>query len=539
MAIPRPKRLPGRYRQIWQALRRADERALSRVELCRRLGVSTHTVQRILVDGDVPDFTKQQSTRLTRSWARAVTRLACGLGGEPRSWIEGLGIAWDDGVRRASEATERKLRGGSPRRGLSQPVEAGTVNLRPFADPGPSDTSFFEEYARRLIGAVEPDREVRVRPGTAADLVDDLTSSNPRLSLALGIFETGHLRGRGLAVLPLPGWRLAFTAVSITSRGASPLRWEGIAGRGVRVLVQEGDPARGLVRSHWGCGPERVLMRRPASAEALAEDLRRTWEERPHDPLALVADEETCRRVIEELGRHRAFGRAFTASRIPSPAEERPRFQLGVAVRSDSGRWLELLEYAWREELFGSSRAATARLYSDLLVTASRTLFPAVEVPVEAPTNACPEPFVQANEDFQRVLSRRLISTLREKPPAGEGDEGWDRLVRRARSLVPCEWRPTLDETAWAARLEASSVSPRESRPFRTYCHSCSGSLREYPSPSPSYCRFCADEEGRLLPRDEVHGIIAHWMTLWQDGISEEEARERATLYMSAMPAWS
>ena len=121
----------------------------------------------------------------------------------------------------------------------------------------------------------------------------------------------------------------------------------------------------------------------------------------------------------------------------------------------------------------------------------------------------------------------------------GRTDEEWDGLVRRARSLVPREWRTTLDETAWAAKLETSSVPAARSRPFRTYCQSCSGSLREYPSPSESYCRFCADDDGRLLPREEVHRIIAHWMTLWQDGISEEDARARATLYMSAMPAWS
>jgi hypothetical protein len=424
------------------------------------------------------------------------------------------------------------------------------VDLRPFVDPLPTADSFFEAYAHRLVGSLEPSWGIRTRKGAAADLVDALTAESPELSLALGLFETGYLKNRGLAFLPLPGWRLGFSAVWVTGESrSSSVTWGEIASPdprgGLRYMVQECDPAWSLVRSQWAVHPERIVVRRRAVPELLAEDLKRRAQRRPNETTALVADEETCRRAFDELERQDGFGRHFEAVRVAPPAAERPRFRLGVAVRADSTRWLELLQHAWREELFGTSRAATAALYADLLSTTSRTLVASNGLPDELPTNVRPEHFPEANAEFQDVFARQLISsllatrTLGRVSGGGATDEEWDCIVRLARSVVPPEWRTTLDEVAWAAKLERSGGAADETRPFHMYCQSCSGSLREYPGPSPNYCRFCSDEGGDLLPRDEVQQLIARWMTFWQEGISEEEALDRAARYMSAMPAWS
>ena len=53
------------------------------------------------------------------------------------------------------------------------------------------------------------------------------------------------------------------------------------------------------------------------------------------------------------------------------------------------------------------------------------------------------------------------------------------------------------------------------------------------------YCRYCANEDGELRPREEVLGILTHWMQRWQGGLDETEARRRAERFMSAMPAWA
>ena len=62
-----PGRLPAGFREIWRALRAADEASASRQVLARDLGISTHTIQRILVDGDVPDLAGTPNTRVLRA----------------------------------------------------------------------------------------------------------------------------------------------------------------------------------------------------------------------------------------------------------------------------------------------------------------------------------------------------------------------------------------------------------------------------------------------------------------------------------------
>jgi predicted DNA-binding protein (UPF0251 family) len=83
-----PDSLPAGFREIWEALRVADDESPSRQVLARRLGISTHTVQRILVDGDVPDLAATTNTRVLRAWVRIITRLAHAFGRDGRAWVE-------------------------------------------------------------------------------------------------------------------------------------------------------------------------------------------------------------------------------------------------------------------------------------------------------------------------------------------------------------------------------------------------------------------------------------------------------------------
>src|SRR4030095_15356752 len=105
-----PKGLPPGFRPIWTALQAADAQAASRAVLSQRLGVSTHTIQRILVDGRVPHFGKRVGPRQSLAWARTTRRLAVRLGAKPRSWIESAGIVWTEEVAAASRSLEARLR---------------------------------------------------------------------------------------------------------------------------------------------------------------------------------------------------------------------------------------------------------------------------------------------------------------------------------------------------------------------------------------------------------------------------------------------
>ena len=92
-----PKSLPATFLPIWEALSQADESAVSRRELARELQVSSVTLHRVLVTGDVPDL-RRASVREQRAWTRTLSRVAHRLGFPPRSWIDAVGIPWTETI---------------------------------------------------------------------------------------------------------------------------------------------------------------------------------------------------------------------------------------------------------------------------------------------------------------------------------------------------------------------------------------------------------------------------------------------------------
>lgn len=73
------------------------------------------------------------------------------------------------------------------------------------------------------------------------------------------------------------------------------------------------------------------------------------------------------------------------------------------------------------------------------------------------------------------------------------------------------------------------------------FCESCAVPLAnpDFKGPSEQYCKYCSDEKGNLQPREAILGGITKWLESWQPGITEEQAKARAELYMQAMPAWA
>jgi len=107
-----PENLPESFREIWSALADAERQAATRQDLGRRLRVSTGTLQRILVSGDVPQFACA-STRVTHAWTRTITRIAHALGRDARSWIEAVGIPWTQTTREICNIEKDKAKGAS------------------------------------------------------------------------------------------------------------------------------------------------------------------------------------------------------------------------------------------------------------------------------------------------------------------------------------------------------------------------------------------------------------------------------------------
>jgi hypothetical protein len=72
------------------------------------------------------------------------------------------------------------------------------------------------------------------------------------------------------------------------------------------------------------------------------------------------------------------------------------------------------------------------------------------------------------------------------------------------------------------------------------FCHSCAAPLSpEFKGAAENYCKYCTDDQGNLKPKEEVQRGIAEWFKGWQPGLEDQQALERAAMYMNSMPAWA
>lgn len=182
-----PINLPEGFGDIWNAIALADGAMASRQVLARELNVSTHTIQRILVDGDVPDFTIAVSKRVLHSWTRTITRLALYFGHDPLEWVKMVKI---DPVDRIQEIIKTEI--SRIERTVSCPEDfqkrdsIRTDHSDSFsAHLSGSDSPFFEHLGRKIFNVVAPELKAR-------DIIPDELVTNPETVQE----ESVSLRGR-------------------------------------------------------------------------------------------------------------------------------------------------------------------------------------------------------------------------------------------------------------------------------------------------------------------------------------------------------
>lgn len=585
MSTPRPpKNLPRGYRPIWKALSIADQRVASRQALANDLGVATHTIQRILVDGKVPRFPETKNVRITHAWVRSLTRLATKLGASPREWIEGVGIQWDTMIREVSEsaltkapsparrrrpAPKGKIPDGWPKDELS--VALGSV--RPYADPlATFHTSFLAIYARRIVGAIDPSLRLDVRTMHESDAVDALVADGSVVQLAIGVLDIVQRRATGLEFSHIPGCRIRLGAVGLREKGDSrPLpSWSQVvppARAPHSFLVPEGGVAEYFLRGQCGFPPDR-LVSVPRRSTQLAADFLAECRKRDHE-LLFVSTEDECGNVLRTLPSLSEFDESYRAQALEGSPNEFPSYPLSIAWPSHMSEWARHLQAARDLELFENSNHLTALLYADLLATSYlRPLGPGVpavgwDAPFADRIGLTPRAgragwspvasFAQASTPFLESLCLRLVAILSDGMTAqlaarlevGRPEENRSRIIERmkreAPHLVPGEWTPqlirTLEKVATGTRVEAHGAERRR----QSNCDSCSALLADgiHGGVSDRYCRFCSDESGRLKPRQDVEDLLSRWIGNWDRRLGPAEARERASAYMEKMPAWS
>jgi uncharacterized Zn finger protein (UPF0148 family) len=73
------------------------------------------------------------------------------------------------------------------------------------------------------------------------------------------------------------------------------------------------------------------------------------------------------------------------------------------------------------------------------------------------------------------------------------------------------------------------------------FCQSCGMPLNDDSkhANSGTYCKYCADENGKLNPREAVQAGIAEWLKMFAPTKEGADFMKRADVYLQAMPAWA
>jgi Putative zinc ribbon domain len=73
------------------------------------------------------------------------------------------------------------------------------------------------------------------------------------------------------------------------------------------------------------------------------------------------------------------------------------------------------------------------------------------------------------------------------------------------------------------------------------FCHSCGMPLdgKMGKETIDNYCHYCADDNGKLKPRETVQNGIIEWLKMFAPEGSNPNYEKRANSYMKAMPAWA
>ena len=586
----RPERLPAEFGDIWETLRKVDEESASRQALARRLGVSTHTIQRILVDGSVPRLSKTKNTRIRRAWMRILTRLAVGTGHEPREWIEAVGIPFDEDARGTAriEALKISARHGDPGLapgGIIRPGRLAAEDLA--AAPGyawPAQIniglaargalsgsledlggSFLEVFMRRLAGAISPSARLRIQDMQEHEAVTNLLSACSKLDLGVGITETVHRRYLGLTFVPIPG--ISMRLGTICLRGKESQReiphWRNaiLPGRmkDRYFLVTKGDVAHDYLAGQCGITHDEIIVRSAARPGEIGKILLEETGARPDQWVIFVGGDDVCGLIADSLEATRGFRKRYSIEDLPGAEEECPRYPVGIALRTGTGHWASLLESARDDELLGGSARRTAHLYASLMIASFLDRNPAglPNTPRLRGTFGIND-FEKATPEFQEVLFRSLVVEMKQVLLARLESEGTaesadaldsratERAAAYAEALIPREWLQAIEETlikneAAESQRSSASLPMRAGSEWLPWCQSCSISMEDEHNRGGSdrFCRFCSDEEGRLKSRSKVQNLIARWFERWQENLNHDEALRRAGLFMRAMPAWS
>lgn len=578
-----PDRLPQGFRNVWQAIRDADTKAPSRRFLAHELGVSSFTLHRILISGDVPDLASA-SIREQRAWIRTLARMAHRLRLPARPWIEEAGIEWTAAVERLVSTvtgrelqTEAQLPSGTPgwwqlteplrtldigvgrlpgpgtgpgeAPGLAPGRAPGTMTRAGGSLPTADRDSFLGTLAQRILRALAPGARVRYHRETPATLAAGILDG--RLDLAVGVWDTPHARRTGLHMVPIPGLTIPLRAFSETPRRES---WSTlVAHPAARFIVEPGAPAGDYLRVHCGVPSERIREH-----DGVASDISTVVDAIGGTASVLVVDAWSA----WHIERSRT---SEPLEEIYGLASEEALVRLAVAVPKGADALAAVVTHLLDHEFLSANPRRTAELYALLLDAPVSDLGDPERAHLHRAARSVRLSGLPAHAD---LLLLRVAELIGEQAGSLFPEDACERLARnslRNTTFVvtkdrtdpygssedhaalgptpkegPTESVPTtIVVEATAKRHPAGPAGDPTVAPMPGRCQSCSEPLSRSGGVSPYYCRYCSSEDGELRSLSEVQAILRHWMLTWQSGVNEGNVDERVRHFMKSMPAWA
>jgi hypothetical protein len=442
---------------VSQASRLIKENPLNRQQLATAAGVSTKTLQRI-VQNDVPELSKSSNQKEIRAWIRAWVRLAKYFRKDAETWIKSMDIPWDVQMERLAMSSRPTSVGSrlppfdvvldSIRRSANsekeQAVRVRLVAYPPFHEEGTN--SFYARFTDELVGSINPLWRVEFQTFfRIEETINALLSNTDECHLVVGLFDTRPRRLRGVDFVNIPGWRVPLGGIYWKKpKGPSPT-WHEVkdaayAEKNFRVMVVEGEAGHHFLRGDCRY-PDAIIepvprldIRQIAGEFWQLAELFRTSSRTQ----IFVADENLCRAIWTEMKRSKPGASLGVVRACPDASGQPPTYKIGLAVRADARTWLQMLEIARDETMFGTRLANTAALYAEVILKGLTLLRLEDDSskgslrPSWHPVNFL-LPSDEANEVFRTEMAKHLKKTFGK-------DLSTDILRSKIGRLLPKQW---------------------------------------------------------------------------------------------------
>ena len=355
----------------------------SRTEIAREAGVSVKTITSILDKtlelAIAKECAKKKPSRQKLGGViNSLTRLAKLCHKNPKIWVEEIGIEMDAYAKNAIQISEKRIERRDLKSGKNildrmrekERVDVGILSYGCFSKEIVGHATFFEEYAKRVIGTIFPRLDINLKVNkNPHDLIQKLVSS--KYDVAFGVASMVEREAKKLKFIPIPGFKIALSAISV--RGKEDLLpehidWSYIVNQDnfkeYQAIVIEDES--GDIYMRGTCQYTQTVKISSIEPSLAAQELVKKVQATDL-PSILIADHETATGIAEEVEKL-LDKEVYKVDPLESIVfrDQSPRHQISAVTMADHQVWYDLLQRS-TTEIFLTSPDQLITLYSKLI----------------------------------------------------------------------------------------------------------------------------------------------------------------------------